>query len=49
LNLTEGSVKVSVHRLRQRFRELLRAEVAHTVARPEDVDDELRYLISVAS
>ena len=47
LNLTEGSVKVAVHRLRQRFRELLRAEVAHTVARPEDVNDELRHLISV--
>ena len=49
LNLSEGTVKVAVHRLRQRFRELLRTEVAHTVARPEDVDDELRYLISVAS
>ena len=49
LNVTEGTVKVAVHRLRQRFRELLRAEVAHTVARPEDIDDELRYLISVAS
>ena len=47
LNLTEGTVKVAVHRLRQRFRELLRAEVAHTVARPEDVDDELRHLIAV--
>jgi RNA polymerase sigma factor (sigma-70 family) len=49
LNLSEGTVKVAVHRLRQRFRELLRAEVAHTVARPEDVDGELRHLISVAS
>jgi RNA polymerase sigma-70 factor (ECF subfamily) len=48
LNLSEGTVKVTMHRLRQRFRELLRAEVAHTVARPEDVDGELRYLISVA-
>ena len=47
LNLTEGSVKVAVHRLRHRFRELLRAEVAHTVARPEDVDGELRHLIAV--
>ena len=47
LNLTEGTVKVAVHRLRQRFRELLRTEVAHTVARPEDVDDELRHLIAV--
>jgi len=49
LNLTEETVKVAVHRLRQRFRELLRAEVAHTVARPEDIDGELRHLISVAS
>src|SRR5439155_16945951 len=48
LNLTEGTVKVAVHRLRQRFRELLRAEVAHTVGRPEDIDGELRHLISVA-
>ena len=49
LDLGEGNVKVAVHRLRQRFRELLRAEVAHTVARPEDIDDELRHLITVAS
>lgn len=49
LNLTEGTVKVAVHRLRQRFRELLRAEVAHTVDRPEDVDGELRHLIAVMS
>lgn len=48
LNLTEGNVKVAVHRLRRRFRELLRAEVANTVARPEDIDGELRHLISVA-
>ena len=48
LNLTEGTVKVAVHRLRQRFRELLRAEVAHTVAQPDDIDGELRHLISVA-
>jgi len=47
LNLTEGTVKVAVHRLRQRFRELLRAEVAHTVARTEDIDGELRHLIAV--
>ena len=47
LNLSEGTVKVAVHRLRQRFRELLRAEVAHTVARPEDIDSELRHLIRV--
>ena len=49
VDLTEGTVKVAVHRLRQRFRELLRAEVAHTVARPEDIDGELRHLIAVLS
>ena len=48
VGLTEGAVKVAVHRLRQRFRELLRAEVAQTVARPEDIDEELRHLIGVA-
>lgn len=47
LNLTEGTVKVTVHRLRRRFGELLRAEVAKTVARPEEIDVELRHLISV--
>jgi RNA polymerase sigma-70 factor (ECF subfamily) len=46
-NLSEANVKVTVHRLRQRFRELLRAEVANTVARQEDIDGELRHLISV--
>jgi RNA polymerase sigma factor (sigma-70 family) len=47
LNLSEGTVKVAVHRLRRRFRDLLRAEVANTVARPEDIDLELRHLVSV--
>jgi RNA polymerase sigma factor (sigma-70 family) len=47
LNMTEGAIKVSVHRLRQRYGELLRAEVAQTVSTPEEVNDELRYLISI--
>jgi RNA polymerase sigma factor (sigma-70 family) len=47
LGLSEGAVKTSIHRLRQRCREVLRAEVAQTVARPEDVDEELRHLIEV--
>ena len=46
LGTTPGSVAVSVHRLRQRFRELVRAEVAQTVATPAEVDDELRALFS---
>lgn len=47
LSMTEGAVKVAVHRLRQRFGELLRLEVAQTVATPVEVNEELRYLISV--
>jgi RNA polymerase sigma-70 factor (ECF subfamily) len=46
LGLTEGAVKVAVHRLRQRYRELLRAEIAQTVTAPEEVDDELRQLFA---
>jgi RNA polymerase sigma-70 factor (ECF subfamily) len=45
LGLTEGAVKVTVHRLRRRLRDLLREEVAQTVASDEDVDEELRHLI----
>ncbi len=47
LEMTEGALKVATHRLRQRYRELLREEVAHTVARLEEIDEELRYLIAV--
>ena len=47
LGMTEGSVKVSVHRLRQRYRQLLRDEIANTVAKPEEVEEELRYLFAV--
>ena len=47
--MTEGAVKVAVHRLRQRYRELLRASVANTVADPLEVDGELRHLMNVLS
>jgi RNA polymerase sigma-70 factor (ECF subfamily) len=46
LGMTEGAAKVAVHRLRQKYRELLRAEIAQTVASEEDVDDELSALVS---
>jgi RNA polymerase sigma factor (sigma-70 family) len=49
LGLSEGAVKVSVHRLRQRYRELLRACVANTVANPLDIDGELQHLMAVLS
>lgn len=49
LGLTEGAVRVAVHRLRRRFREVFREEVAHTVAAAEDVDEELRHLLAATA
>jgi RNA polymerase sigma factor (sigma-70 family) len=49
LGTSEGAIKVAVHRLRARFKECLQDEVAHTVARPEEVEDELRHLLSALS
>jgi len=46
LDLSEGAVKVAVHRLRQRYREVLRAEIADTVASPGEVEDEIRNLFA---
>jgi RNA polymerase sigma-70 factor (ECF subfamily) len=46
LAMTEGAVKVAVHRLRRRYRDLVREEIAQTVAGPEDVDEELRHLFA---
>jgi len=46
LGLSEGAVKVAVHRLRHRFRDLVKAEIAHTLPTPDDIDDELRHLIA---
>jgi RNA polymerase sigma factor (sigma-70 family) len=47
LGMTEHAVRQAYYRLRQRYRELLRAEIANTVAVPGDVEDELRHFISV--
>jgi RNA polymerase sigma-70 factor (ECF subfamily) len=49
IGISEGTVKSAVHRLRQRYRELLRDEIAQTVATPGEVDDELRHLFAVLS
>jgi len=46
MQMSEGAVKVAVHRLRQRYRELLREEIAQTVANEEEIDDEIRYLFA---
>lgn len=48
LDMSEGAVKVTVHRMRRRYGELLRNEIAKIVERPEDIDGELKYLIEVA-
>jgi DNA-directed RNA polymerase specialized sigma24 family protein len=47
LKMSEGAIKVAVHRLRQRYGELVRAEIAQTVATPEEADEELHYLFTV--
>lgn len=49
LGLAEGSVKSAVHRLRRRHREILREEIARTVARPAEIDEEIRDLLSILS
>jgi len=47
LNMTENAVKQALHRLRQRYRVVLRDEIADTVALPTDIEDELRHFIAV--
>jgi RNA polymerase sigma-70 factor (ECF subfamily) len=45
LGMSEGAVKVAAHRLRKRYREVLRQAIAETVADPSEVDDEIRTLL----
>jgi DNA-directed RNA polymerase specialized sigma24 family protein len=47
MSMTENAVNQAFYRFRQRYLFLLREEIAHTVAAPKDVEDELRHLISV--
>jgi RNA polymerase sigma-70 factor (ECF subfamily) len=49
LGLSESAMKSALHRLRQRYREVVREEVARTVADPSEIDAEIRYLIGVIS
>ena len=49
LDVNEGAVKVAIHRLRKRFRELVKAEIAQTVGGGADVQAELSYLLEVLS
>jgi RNA polymerase sigma-70 factor (ECF subfamily) len=47
LNTSEAAVKMAVHRLRQRYRECLRAEIAQTVATTGEIEDERRHVMGV--
>jgi len=47
LAVSESAVRSAIHRLRQRYAQLFRAEVANTVPRPEDVEPEIRHLFMV--
>ena len=47
LDLNESAVKVAVHRLRKRYRELIQAEIAETLYDPQEVDAEMRHLFQV--
>ncbi|PTX92965.1 RNA polymerase subunit sigma-24 [Spartobacteria bacterium LR76] len=49
LGISEGAARVAVHRLRQRYRQLIRSEVAETVGTEDEVDEELRHLFQVLS
>ncbi len=47
MNSTEAAVKIAVHRLRKRYRELIRSEIAQTVSSPDEVEDEICRLFDV--
>jgi RNA polymerase sigma-70 factor (ECF subfamily) len=47
LGMTEGAAKMTVTRLRERYRRLLRAEVAQTLVNPAEIDDEPRHLLAI--
>jgi RNA polymerase sigma factor (sigma-70 family) len=49
LGTSEGAIKVTVHRLRRRLRDLLRAEIGATVSTDSEIDEEIQYLIAVLS
>lgn len=49
LGMSEVAVKVAVHRLRQRYAELVRAEVGQTLTNPADLEEEIRYLLAALS
>jgi RNA polymerase sigma factor (sigma-70 family) len=49
LGVSNVQLRVAAHRMRQRYREILREEIAQTVSRAEEIEDEIRYLLQVVS
>lgn len=49
LNMSEGALRVALHRLRRHFRTVLRDVIGETVARPEDIEPELQHLLAIVS
>jgi RNA polymerase sigma-70 factor (ECF subfamily) len=49
IGMSVGAMRMSVRRMRRRYRRLLREEITETVARPDDIDDEIRFLVSTLS
>ena len=49
LESSEGAIRVAVHRMRQRYRQVLREEIGRTVETPNEIDDEIRNLMSALS
>ncbi len=47
MGTNEGAVRVAIHRLRRRFREVFKEEIAQTVSTPQEMGEEIRYLMSV--
>ena len=48
-NLSVANVKTTAHRLRRRYQQLLREEIAQTISQPGEIDEEIRYLMMVVS
>jgi len=49
LGVAAGALRMSVHRMRRRYRELLREEISQTVSTSEEIDEEIRFLVSTLS
>jgi RNA polymerase sigma-70 factor (ECF subfamily) len=49
LGMSEAALTMTVHRLRRRYRELIREEIAHTVSRPVEIEEEMKHLFQVLS